>query len=90
MSASTISRYANDPRVTDYYPQGDDREGYTVVTDDGNTYHVLYSDVFNWVICHPTPNLDFVQVEGGPSGLAIGLASADGAISVLIGDPVEG
>ncbi len=76
-----MSRYRNDPRVT---VSGN---GYAV-TVDGTTYRVLHSDVLGWGV-YTGPNLDLVYTTDNE--WACGLADADDAIALLLGQPpVEG
>jgi hypothetical protein len=81
---TTTSRYVNDPRVT----SNANGASFTV-EHGGERYQILHTDVFGWMVCQG-PNLDFVQVEGGPSGFGIGFGTADDAIGLLIGDPAGG
>lgn len=77
----TKSAYDRDPRVKVDTHHG--KTAYTVTTE-GGPYRILFTEAFNWTICHG-PNLDFVQVAGG--GFAIGISTADEAIKALIGPP---
>ncbi len=85
--------FDSDPRVEDrddeitYKGTTTRVSGYRVTTDNGRTFRVLPTGElmgFVWLVCHDEPPFDIVMLPGEQLAM---FATADAAITVVLGDP---